>query len=177
MVHESMSPWRQQFENYHLSNTAPLRLAVLQSESTPIMNYGHHVRDLLLELKRSEEALVTASASGGTQPEIAKLATVAIPSYNDNSVRMALQDFSLHVQALQEQAIAAAAATTTATDGDGGNSSTGKPSLTVRPSIVLQMSRVSEINVDYCFIMSYGCSVYRSCYTGKVELVRRVEIF
>lgn len=101
------------------------------------MNYGHHVRDLLLELKRSEEALITTSASGGTQPEIAKLATVAIPSYNDNSVRMAIQDFALHVQALQEQAIAAATAAAATTENEDKTSSR-KPSLAVRPSIVLQ---------------------------------------
>jgi hypothetical protein len=101
------------------------------------MNYGHNVRDLLLELKRSEEAMITSSATGGTQPEIAKLATVAIPSYNDNSVRMALLDFTLHVQALQEQALAAATAAAS-TDDDGNSTGTRKPSMTVRPSIVLQ---------------------------------------
>lgn len=101
------------------------------------MNYGHHVRDLLLELKRSEEAMITSSAMGGTQPEIAKLATVAIPSYNDNSVRMAMQDFKLHVQELQEKAMAATAAAAS-TDDDGNRTAPGKPSMTVRPSIVLQ---------------------------------------
>ena len=101
------------------------------------MNYGHHVRDLLLELKRSEEAIITSSTKGGTQPEIAKLATVAIPSYNDNSVRMALQDFTLHVQALQEQAVAAASAAAV-TDDRNNSTVPGKPSMTVRPSIVLQ---------------------------------------
>lgn len=98
------------------------------------MNYGNHVRDLISELKRSEEAMVTSTTMGGTQPEIAKLATVAIPSYNDPSVRNALQDFNLHVQALQEQAIAAAAVAAATTDGD----NRGKPSMAVRPSIVLQ---------------------------------------
>lgn len=101
------------------------------------MNYGHHVRDLLLELKRSEEAMITSSAMGGTQPEIAKLATVAIPSYNDNSVRMAMQDFKLHVQELQEKAMAATSAAASMDD-DGNRTAPGKPSMTVRPSIVLQ---------------------------------------
>jgi hypothetical protein len=82
------------------------------------MNYGHHVRDLLLELKRSED-------TGGNSME------VALPAYNDISVRNALQDFHLHVQALQEQVEAAALA-------NGESGTVGKPSLSVRPSILLQ---------------------------------------
>lgn len=80
------------------------------------MNYGHRVRDLLLELKRSDDT--------GTAMDPA-----AIPAYNDILVRQALQDFSLHVQALQEQVEAAALA-----NGD----TSSKPSLSVRPSILLQ---------------------------------------
>jgi hypothetical protein len=82
------------------------------------MNYGHHVRDLLLELKRSED-------TGGNSMD------VALPAYNDIAVRNALQDFHLHVQALQEQVEAAALAS-------GDSNATGKPSLSVRPSILLQ---------------------------------------
>lgn len=82
------------------------------------MNYGHHVRDLLLELKRSED-------TGGNSME------VALPAYNDISVRNALQDFHLHVQALQEQVEAAKLA-------NGDSVQAAKPSLSVRPSILLQ---------------------------------------
>jgi hypothetical protein len=64
---------------------------------------------------------------------------VAIPSYNDNSVRLAIQDFKLHAEALQEQALAAATAAASGTDDGGNNNSTiRKPSMNVRPSIMLQ---------------------------------------
>jgi hypothetical protein len=82
------------------------------------MNYGHHVRDLLLELKRSEDT--------GNSMDPA-----AIPAYNDIAVRNALQDFHLHVQALQELAEAAALAASN-------NEAAAKPPLSVRPSILLQ---------------------------------------
>lgn len=78
------------------------------------MNYGHHVRDLLLELKRSEDGVT------------ADVAVTALPAYNDVAVTSALQDFRLHVQALQDQVEAAA------------KGSSEKPSITVRPSILLQ---------------------------------------
>jgi hypothetical protein len=107
------------------------------------MNYGHHVRDLLLELKRSEEAMITATTNI-TQQDTSKIASVAIPSYNNLSVHNSIQDFKLHLQALQEQAEAAAAVansqsrSSTSSGGGGGNNSTNKPSLNVRPSILLQ---------------------------------------
>jgi hypothetical protein len=78
------------------------------------MNYGHHVRDLLLELKRAEDG-VTVDAAATT-----------LPAYNDVAVTAALQDFKLHVQALQDQVEAAASGTSE------------KPSVAVRPSILLQ---------------------------------------
>lgn len=73
------------------------------------MNYGHHVRDLLLELKRSDGPADAEST---------------LPAYNDVGVAAALQDFKLHVQALQDQVEA--------------NNDTDKPPTSVRPSILLQ---------------------------------------
>jgi len=78
------------------------------------MNYGHHVRDLMVELKRTD----------GMGPSIDVGCT--LPAYNDVSVQGALQDFKLHVQALNEQVEA--------------NSEQGgeKTSYNVRPSMLLQ---------------------------------------
>jgi len=82
------------------------------------MNYGHHVRDLLLELKRTDGMGPTSSstdAGGGC----------TLPAYNDVSVQNALQDLKLHVQALTDQVEA--------------NRVPGeKPPINVRPSMVLQ---------------------------------------
>lgn len=77
------------------------------------MNYGHHVRDLLLELKRTD----------GQGPSID--AGCTLPAYNDVSVQGALQDFKLHVQALQDQV-------------DSNTNEKQKMSMNVRPSILLQ---------------------------------------
>lgn len=76
------------------------------------MNYGQHVRDLLMELKRTDGMGATIDAG------------CTLPAYNDISVQAALQDFKLHVQALNDQVTA--------------NSDGEKPSLNVRPSILLQ---------------------------------------
>ena len=80
------------------------------------MNYGQHVRDLLLELKRTD----------GMGPTID--AGCTLPAYNDVSVQGALQDFKLHVQAATEQVAANK-------QGDD-----GKLSANVRPSILLQQA-------------------------------------
>jgi hypothetical protein len=85
------------------------------------MIYGQHVRDLLLELKRSDDG-VTIDATSTT-----------VPAYNDASVSLALEDFNLHVQALNDQVEAAKAAAAAS-----GPSAPAKPSLEVRPSMLLQ---------------------------------------
>jgi len=77
------------------------------------MNYGHHVRDLLMELKRTD----------GRGPTID--AGCTLPAYNDVAVQGALQDFKLHVQALQDQV-------------DSNTNEKEKMSMNVRPSILLQ---------------------------------------
>lgn len=90
------------------------------------MNYGHHVRDLLLELKRSSAdgcATADPAAAGST-----------LPAYNDAAVAAALQDFKLHVQAMVDQVEASAATAAVS----GGAASDNKPSIAVRPSILLQ---------------------------------------
>jgi len=74
------------------------------------MNYGRHGRDLLLELKRSED-------KNGT----------GLPAYNDELVANCLQDFKLHVQALQDQVDV-----------------NQKPSMQVRPSILLQNAAIQR---------------------------------
>jgi hypothetical protein len=101
------------------------------------MNYGHHVRELLLELKRSEDG---SSMANAFQSNNVAAAAVAIPTYNDNTVSNALQDFKLHVQALQEQVEAAALAASSMSGSSNASNTaqTAKPSLTVRPSILLQ---------------------------------------
>lgn len=85
------------------------------------MNYGSHVRDLLLELKRSEDGVVSVDASNS--------ASASVPSYNDGLVTLALQDFQLHLQALHDQVVTAKASAVTPSD---------KPALEVRPSMLLQ---------------------------------------
>jgi GINS complex subunit 1 len=79
------------------------------------MNYGQHGRELLLELKRTSDP-------GANAP--------SLPPYNDVLVANALQDLSLHVQALQDQAEA--------------NSGSSKPSMEVRPSILLQNAAIQR---------------------------------
>lgn len=80
------------------------------------MNYGHHVRDLLLELKRTDGMGPTSTDAGGC----------TLPAYNDVSVQNALQDLKLHVQALIDQV-----------DANSGPNKE-KPSINVRPSMILQ---------------------------------------
>lgn len=82
------------------------------------MNYGHRGRDLLLELKRARANDHKASAS----------TSFVVPPYNDRLVRECLQDLQLHVQALQDQVDA--------------QSSDAKPSMNVRPSLVLQNAAI-----------------------------------
>ncbi|GKY97081.1 hypothetical protein MPSEU_000666600 [Mayamaea pseudoterrestris] len=87
------------------------------------MNYGQHGRTLLQELKRSEPGHnVDSSASACT-----------IPSYNDLVVGNAIQDLRLHCQALQDQV----EATTN-------NAADSKPSIHVRPSLLLQNAAVQR---------------------------------
>ena len=80
------------------------------------MNYGHRGRDLLLELKRARANDHKASAS-------------IVPPYNDRLVRECLQDLQLHVQALQDQVDA---------------QDSEKPSMNVRPSLVLQNAAIGR---------------------------------
>lgn len=82
------------------------------------MNYGHRGRDLLLELKRARANDHKASSSMSI-----------VPPYNDRLVRECLQDLQLHVQALQDQV-----------DAQGGE----KPSMNVRPSLVLQNAAIGR---------------------------------
>jgi hypothetical protein len=88
------------------------------------MNYGHHVRDLLLELQRG-------SVSGGSSSFDSPSQRI-LPCYNDAGVEAALQDMKLHVQALEDQV--------QANNNNNNNDTTSheKPSLAVRPSILLQ---------------------------------------
>jgi GINS complex subunit 1 len=81
------------------------------------MNYGQHGRNLLLELKRSEPSNTGDYSTSST-----------IPAYNDVLVTNALQDVRLHCQALEEQVQA----------------SDGKPSLNVRPSLLLQNAAIQR---------------------------------
>jgi GINS complex subunit 1 len=76
------------------------------------MNYGNYGRDLLLELKRSEE-------------------TAELPAYNDATVTACLEDLALHVQALHD--------IVTAADDD---SSLQKVSQEVKPSLMLQEAAI-----------------------------------
>ena len=86
------------------------------------MNYGHHGRDLLLELKRTRANDHKASSSSSSS-------MVVVPPYNDRLVRECLQDLQLHVQALQDQV-----------DAQQGE----KPSMNVRPSLVLQNAAIGR---------------------------------
>jgi GINS complex subunit 1 len=83
------------------------------------MNYGQHGRTLLQELKRSEPGNNVDSNTACT-----------IPSYNDLVVGNALQDLRLHCQALQDQVEA--------------TSSSDKPSIHVRPSLLLQNAAIQR---------------------------------
>lgn len=90
------------------------------------MNYGHFGRDLLLELQRTSD-----DGGGG--------AAVDMASYNDGLVSQTLQDLKLHVQALTDQvrAVQRQAA-------DGADKASAKPSLAVRPSILLQNAAIQR---------------------------------
>lgn len=87
------------------------------------MNYGNYGRDLLLEVSRSSK-----TSASSTEP--------ALTAYNDETVRNCLQDLKLHVTALQDQVEAVSSS--------GGTSSTDKPSVQVRPSILLQNAAIQR---------------------------------
>jgi GINS complex subunit 1 len=89
------------------------------------MNYGSHARELMLELARSN----------GNHGEAATTSTATIPPYNDERVRLALQDMQLHIQALNDQYLAVKAMASEKKD----KKSTP---LEIRPSILLQNSAV-----------------------------------
>ncbi|KAL7562366.1 hypothetical protein ACA910_016427 [Epithemia clementina (nom. ined.)] len=86
------------------------------------MKYGNYGRDLILELKRSQQQ--NQQPSSTEEP-------ITLPAYNDRLVRNCLQDLQLHVQALQDQVEANA-------------SLTEKPPTAVRPSILLQKAAISR---------------------------------
>ena len=90
-----------------------------------MMNYGAHGRDLILELKRSQQQNQQPSSSSSRDGECPTL-----PPYNDRLVRSCLQDLQLHVQALQDQVEA--------------NAGQQKPPTAVRPSILLQKAAISR---------------------------------
>jgi GINS complex subunit 1 len=92
------------------------------------MNYGNHGRDLLLELSRSS----AAGSSSASEP--------ALTAYNDETVRNCLQDLKLHVQALQDQVEANSNTQNNSQSGGSG----GKPSVAVRPSILLQNAAIQR---------------------------------
>lgn len=99
------------------------------------MNYGHFGRDLLLELKRS-----STEVNGGGSASTPAL----LPPYNDTLVGNALQDLRLHVEALQDQ-VEAASSSNRGGDGTSGSStSSNKPSMSVRPSILLQNAAIQR---------------------------------
>jgi len=91
------------------------------------MNYGRYGRELLLELKRGDAASTTLDSTRSGAPPL--------PAYNDELVGNAIQDLRLHVQALQDQAQAAS---------DSGGSGKKKPSMQVRPSILLQNAAIQR---------------------------------
>ena len=91
------------------------------------MNYGTYGRDLLLELKRTDTASTTTAASTSSSSNNSN----PIPPYNDVLVGSALQDIKLHIQALNEQVEAATRSSANRTE-------SGKPSMEVRPSLMLQ---------------------------------------
>lgn len=82
------------------------------------MQYGNHGRDLILELKRTEGNGLTEATT--------------LPAYNNVSVRSALQELSLHIQALKDQAEASAKL-----DGD-------SPDMKLRPSLLLQDAAIQR---------------------------------
>jgi len=120
------------------------------------LNYGHYGRDLLLELARCRDVTVAAAA------------TSLVPAYNDVLVANAVQDLRLHVQALHDQhqavlhmnknASAAAAATAAATATPGSH----KPSMAVRPSILLQTAAIQRNK--QCLLAYHVERVKRFCH-------------
>lgn len=86
------------------------------------MNYGQHGRNLLLELKRSEPSSHLDSNTAST-----------IPPYNDLLVGNALQDLQLHCKALEDQVKASGSA-----------EHGGRPSIHVRPSLLLQNAAIQR---------------------------------
>jgi GINS complex subunit 1 len=104
------------------------------------MNYGQYGRDLLLELQRSN-----GTGNSASEPKLT--------AYNDETVRNCLQDLKLHVQALQDQVQANSGDRSSNSSGSQSQSQSpaaapppgnGKPSLAVRPSILLQNAAIQR---------------------------------
>jgi hypothetical protein len=94
------------------------------------MNYAESGRDLLLELQQSETSVGTGFAS------------VSLPPYNTGLVRTALQDWQLHLQALEDQIHAAEASVLRNNEeGDGGVAL----DRSVRPSIKLHEASLERL--------------------------------
>jgi len=100
------------------------------------MNYGRYGRELLLELKRT-----SADPSGGGGCDGSTSVCPALPVYNDVTVANCLQDLKLHVQALQDQIKASEQARDSSSSGGDPSS---KPSMSVRPSILLQNAAIQR---------------------------------
>ena len=85
------------------------------------MNYGNYGRDLLLELKRSDNHAASSAAAP------------SLPAYNDTLVTAALDDLTLHVQALHNQVTASQL-----------KKQQAKPSKEERPSMMLQAAAIQR---------------------------------
>jgi len=98
------------------------------------MKYGSFGRDLLLELQRND-------GSSGGDPQQQHY----VPAYNATLVQQCLQDFSLHCQALNDQVTAAASNNSNNNnENTPSSSSNNKPSMYVRPSILLQNAAIER---------------------------------
>jgi hypothetical protein len=85
------------------------------------MNYGIHARELIQELARSN----------GKNNDTSTTSVATIPPYNDETVRLALQDMQLHIQALNDQYVAVKTIM-----------KEQSTPLSIRPSILLQNAAV-----------------------------------
>lgn len=110
--------------------------------------YGHYGRDLLLELQRCRDVTTSASLSSASGMGSSLSAASLLPAYQDELVANALQDVRLHVQALHDQhqavVLQSQAAAATAANANGADAVSHKPSLAVRPSLLLQTAAIQR---------------------------------
>lgn len=113
------------------------------------MNYASRGRDLLLELQPSR--------AGGPK--------TGLPAYNTTLVRDALQDLTLHVQALQDQVNAAQMSGAT------------EPPIEIRPSLKLQKEAI--LRLKRCLLTYHKVRADRlqdeGCWNQDPELASRLS--